>query len=231
MSALGDIMAILMWKIISFLGAQLLWKAWHTAYLMMRTRWGSKRWWREKMKPIVLAHTMKNDGRDVHDEDLHVQREWFVDLMSGVMDEKTLSWMTMSMLMMIRHQELHPDRIAVPKLGNVLLGRSVATSLNRPLVVIRPEESQQWRRGRAFDGEIRESDSVVLVDDVASKGSFLKRCVEVVEQSNAEISHIIVLVERTEYRCQETLGGNVTLVSLMQLSDESIKLDREERGR
>jgi orotate phosphoribosyltransferase len=153
----------------------------------------------------------------------HERVKWFVDFLSGVVKQSTRADLENAIIWKMHQEGLTPNKIAVPKLGNVLLARGVADRLKLPLVLLRPTAAEQWRAGVPFDGDLHETDRVLLVDDVASKARFLIRCVTALRDRHLEASNIVVVAERSEYRCAAELEREgVKLHAVIQLDDAAI---------
>jgi len=89
--------------------------------------------------------------------------------------------------------ELEFDLVLSPAVGGVLIGHEVARALGRRhLFCERKEGALQLRRGF----EIHKSESVLLVDDVLTRGTSFTEMHELVQQSEAQVHGIAVIVDR-----------------------------------
>lgn len=160
-----------------------------------------------------------------------VQAAWFIDFLSAVTDlddrvvlEKCLTrWIFIS-LGRLGRDPAGVDRIAVPKLGNILLADMVARRLRRPILIVRQEPSEHNRPGRFFEGEYKAGDNVILIDDISSDAEFLIRCVNQLKSVNLDVVGVLSLLDRKEGRCRERLAdSNVNFAPLLAMNDAEIE--------
>ncbi len=91
--------------------------------------------------------------------------------------------------------ELEYDLVLSPAVGGILIGQEVARALGRRhLFCERKDGRLALRRGFG----IRKSESVLLVDDVLTRGTSFGEMRQLVEEQEAEVHGIAVIVDRRE---------------------------------
>ncbi len=94
-----------------------------------------------------------------------------------------------------RCNELEYDLVLSPAVGGILIGHEVARALGRRhLFCERKDGHLQLRRGFS----VRKSESVLLVDDVLTRGTSFREMQALVEASEATVHGIAVIVDRRE---------------------------------
>jgi orotate phosphoribosyltransferase len=155
----------------------------------------------------------------------------FVDFLSAATDATEKRQLERCALRWIRlkFQEL-PDALAVPKLGNVLYSEAVARSLALPLVIVRQESHLFIRGGNAMEGKLHPGANVLVIDDIGSDGDFLLRCIDQLQQLQATVVGVLVLINRVEGTArQAVLAKRLRFESIVDLSDSDISNWRSER--
>ncbi|MCP9837438.1 hypothetical protein KBY84_08015 [Cyanobium sp. N.Huapi 1H5] len=132
----------------------------------------------------------------------------FIDFFSASVDKSSRTLLERCVTRWIRLNFTSiPEKIAVPKLGNVLLAADVADRLGVPLVVVRQLQGQNLKPYDPFEGELKPGDHVLLVDDVASDGEFLEVAISELQKRHANVS-VLVLVNRLEGTARDKLASS-----------------------
>ena len=113
-----------------------------------------------------------------------------------------------------------PDKIAVPKLGNVLLADAIASRLGIPLIIVRQDVSVFIRGGQPFEGIVSAGEKVLIVDDVASDGEFLVSAAAQIQSAQASLLGVFCLVNRREGNAKSALAErNIELSYIEEIDD------------
>jgi hypothetical protein len=109
--------------------------------------------------------------------------------------------------------------VLVPREGNVALGLAVAQAMQLPPVLVRERPLFQRTTESILTGGL-----LILVDDIWSDGTVLRRAVELARFDNFSISDGVLLFARAEGTVIEDLAeSNVLLRPRAQLSDADIE--------
>jgi orotate phosphoribosyltransferase len=150
---------------------------------------------------------------------------YYIDLMTTVTtrDEKLL--LDRCLLRWIRlHYDTIPDKIAVPKLGNVILAESVASRLGVPLIIVRQDTHLFIRGGHSLEGKLSPGEKVLLIDDVASEAEFLVRCLNQLRKFQATLVGSLCVVNRTEGDAKSVHKKiGVPFTYILELNDNELR--------
>jgi len=121
-------------------------------------------------------------------------------------------------------EAIYFDRIAVPIGGNYFLGQYLAERLRKPLVVIlnqpRIYTNCYWM------GELKQGEKLIMINDVGVTGKRLIDSAEIIRtRGHADVQHIFVLVERTEFNARSLLAEcpePLYLHSMVEMNDQQI---------
>ncbi len=178
----------------------------------------------KKVKEIALAHSVPYEMPKGVGIFSPVAVKWYIDLMWACTKLKTLNKLTQYMVGFL-HMSVSTkfDRIAVPKLGNVVLATAVARTVHVPLVVVRQVRTIQSRADTPFDGETIAGERILLIDDVASDHLFLTSCISILRSASLQVSDVVVLLNRKEGHCIDKLSKmNVEFHKLFDIDDAGI---------
>jgi orotate phosphoribosyltransferase len=205
------------------------------------------RWWmlltwsadrvKAEVRGIVCEHVItfvKPQNCATYGEPIFVK--FYIDFMSAATlpDRKALLERCMLRWIKLKFSTL-PAIIAVSKLGNVILAEAIARRLNRPLLLVRQDTHLFIRGGHSLEGRLAAGDRVLLVEDVASDGVYLLRCLEQMRAFQAEIVGVMCLVNRGEGNSVAVLAeAQVPFTFVEQLDDGAIEAmiasQRDARG-
>ena len=208
---------------------------WFFKHWLVSTYWsltGDRATIEAALKDIAVRHSFPFDEpRNVATYGT-VNVAWFVDLLSAVCESDDREILDRLLARWIHLLGVKPDKVAVPKLGNVILAMTVAQRLRAPLAIVRQEAKHEIGRPSPFDGKVEAGDKVLLVDDVASDGVFLRVCVERLRSASAQVIAVIVLVNRTEGSAATDLEkAQIPFHALISLGDQEIeKLRQQQNG-
>lgn len=167
---------------------------------------------------ILLGGVARDDGT-LKDR---VLVRYYIDLMEAVMDHAKLDALAATLAHAILESE-SCDRIVGIKKGNVILAYEVARLLKKKFSVFKTDMS--YKMGPPFDGEIRNKEKIVIVDDVASDSSMLLNTARQINLYHAEVSMVATLIERMEGGARSDLmkQRGIKLRSLCRVDDVAIE--------
>ena len=114
---------------------------------------------------------------------------------------------------------LQPNLIVGPAMGGIILAYELARKLGcRAMFAEKEGEGMAMKRGFV----LQETDRVLIIEDAVSTGGSVRKVVDIVEESPAELIGVAVLIDRT---MGQVNFGKVPLVSLMQMQIESWTAD------
>ncbi|AEC52695.1 orotate phosphoribosyltransferase [Pyrococcus sp. NA2] len=92
---------------------------------------------------------------------------------------------------------LEYDKVAGPELGAVPIATALSLETNKPLLIIRKKKKEHGT-GKIIEGEVREGDRVLLVEDVTTTGGSVIRAAKILREHGANVVGIFVVVDREE---------------------------------
>jgi orotate phosphoribosyltransferase len=94
-------------------------------------------------------------------------------------------------------RETGSDRIGAVALGGVPLAAVASVESGMPYVIAR-KEAKDYGTANAVEGELKEGDEVVVVEDIVTTGASAVEAVEKLRAAGATVNEIIVVVDRQE---------------------------------
>ncbi len=115
------------------------------------------------------------------------------------------------------------ERIAGIPLAGLPLGALVALQLEKPFLYIRPRAKVHGRQ-RLIEGIIMPGDRVLMIDDLITTGSSLRKAVVAVRAEGGVVNSAAVLLDREEGGKESLTKDNVNLHFVMKASEAADKL-------
>jgi len=89
------------------------------------------------------------------------------------------------------------DRIGAVALGGVPLGAVASVKAGVPYVVAR-KDRKEYGTGNVIEGELKEGDRLVVVEDIVTTGGSAVEAVEKLREAGAVVEDIVVVIDREE---------------------------------
>jgi orotate phosphoribosyltransferase len=110
-----------------------------------------------------------------------------------------------------------------PKLAGVALGAVplvAATSLvtGKPYVIVR-KATKEYGTSNRIEGQLTESEEVVVLEDIATTGQSALNAVEALRETDARVSRVLVVVDREEGARETLAERDVALDALLTASE------------
>lgn len=120
--------------------------------------------------------------------------------------------------MMAVHTDKDAQRIAGMELGAVPIAAALSLKTGIPYVMIRKKKKGHGTGGR-IEGEIKEGEKVIVVEDVTTTGGSSVETVEVLREFGAIVEKVLVVVDRQEggKEAMEEIG--VELIPMLTAED------------
>ncbi len=90
---------------------------------------------------------------------------------------------------------LHFDRLAAIPLGGLPIGVALSMVMERPLIYPRMQ-AKQHGTGRQIEGEFKPGETVLLIDDVLSRGDSKLEALAVIEAAGLKVPNLLVVIDR-----------------------------------
>lgn len=115
------------------------------------------------------------------------------------------------------------ERIAGIPLAGLPFGSLVAYQLKKPFLYVRPRIKLHGRQ-RRIEGIIMPGDRVLLIDDLITTGSSLRKAVAAVRAEGGVVNDVVVLLDREEGGKERLAKDDVAIHCLMKASEAADKL-------
>ncbi len=110
------------------------------------------------------------------------------------------------------------DRVAGMELGAVPLAVALSLDLDVPFVIIR-KEKKGYGAGKRFEGEIKEGERILLVEDVVTTGGSVAQAVEIIRGAGGECKRAVTVIDRLEGGAENLQKINIDLTSILTIRD------------
>jgi len=127
------------------------------------------------------------------------------------------------------------DRLAAIPYAALPIGVAVSLVLDRPMIYPR-KEAKDYGTGRLIEGEYLENETILLIDDLITKGHSKIEAIAPLVAAGLKVNDILVLIDREQGGAQELANAGCrlhTVLTLTQLLDALVrrkKLAAEKRA-
>ena len=112
--------------------------------------------------------------------------------------------------------------IAGAELGGVSLAAAASMAAGKPFVIIR-NAKKDYGTSKPFEGKMTESDSVLLVEDIATTGGQVLEAAKLITELGANVERIVCVIDRQEGARENIEGAGFVFESLLTKGDLGIK--------
>lgn len=125
-------------------------------------------------------------------------------------------------------RELNPDKIAGAFTSGIPIATAISMKTNIPMVYIRPRAKEHGLKTR-IEGEIREGETVLFVDDVLSEAALNIEFISYIRDAGGIVKDMLVILNYGKQLFAEMNKAHVNLHSLISARDLAMNLVK--RGR
>lgn len=119
----------------------------------------------------------------------------------------------------------HDSICAVPT-GGLPFATLLAQRTGKPLTYVR-KEGKSHGEGRKIEGEMKQGDDFLLVDDIVTTGGSVISAAKSVREAGGSVSQVAVLVDRTEGGSENLKGEGIELLKLANIEPIVEELGRQ----
>jgi orotate phosphoribosyltransferase len=128
--------------------------------------------------------------------------------------------------------EAFAERVGDAKLAGVALGAVplvavTAVETGTPYVIAR-KQAKEYGTGNRIEGRLSAGEEVVVLEDIATTGQSALDAVEALREAGAEVSRVLVVVDRQEGASELLAEHGIELESLLTASELLADEDRAE---
>jgi uridine monophosphate synthetase len=114
-------------------------------------------------------------------------------------------------------QRIAFDRIAAIPYAGLPIGVAISLEMDRPLVYPRQEVKAHGTR-RAVEGDYRQGEIALLVDDVITRGGSKLEAIATLEESGLKVRDVLVLIDREQGGGEDLARAGYILHSVFRLA-------------
>jgi orotate phosphoribosyltransferase len=144
------------------------------------------------------------------------ESDYYVDMKKAITDPQILSQIAKIISVMINKDEI--ERVAGPALGAVPIATAVALNSGIPMLMIRKAQ-KDYGTSKLIEGELKEGDRVIVVEDVTTTGNSLLKAIKAVVDNGGIMERAFVVVDREEGAVEELKKEGLLLEPLVSISD------------
>ena len=104
------------------------------------------------------------------------------------------------------------------ELGSVPIATAVSLETDRELIIVR-KKSKDYGTKSMVEGELKEGDKVILVEDVTTTGGSVMKAVEVIRSMGGVVDRVFVVVDRGEGAKENLERIGVELIPLVTVDE------------
>jgi orotate phosphoribosyltransferase len=123
------------------------------------------------------------------------ESDYYVDMKKAITDPEILK--IIAELISSKIKEDNIDKIAGPALGAVPIATAVSLNSMNPLLMIR-KEKKGYGTSNLIEGDLKEGDNVIVVEDVTTTGNSLLKAIDAIEDNKGHVKRAFVVVDRCE---------------------------------
>ena len=142
--------------------------------------------------------------------------DYYVDMKKAITNPQILSLVAKIITHLIRDDKI--DKIAGPALGAVPIATAVALHSDIPMLMIRKAQ-KDYGTSKLIEGDLKEKDKVILVEDVTTTGKSLLKAVKAVMDNGGQIRRTFVVVDREEGAVDKLRKEGLQLEPIVSISD------------
>lgn len=144
------------------------------------------------------------------------ESDYYVDMKKAITDPEILSQAAKIISHLISDDDI--DLVAGPALGAVPIATAVALHSGIPMLMIRKAQ-KDYGTSKLIEGELKEGDKVIVVEDVTTTGNSLLKAVKAVQDNGGVVARTFVVVDREEGAVEELKKGGIILEPLVSIGD------------
>jgi len=144
------------------------------------------------------------------------ESDYYVDMKKAITDPQILSQVAKIISHIISDDDI--DLVAGPALGAVPIATAVALHSHIPMLMIR-KAKKDYGTSQLIEGELKEGNKVIVVEDVTTTGNSLLKAVKAVQDKGGIVERTFVVVDRQEGAVEALKKEGIILEPLVSIGD------------
>ena len=109
-------------------------------------------------------------------------------------------------------------KVAGVELGSVPIATAVSIIAQKPLLIVRKKPKDYGTKNK-IEGELKEGDKVIIVEDVTTTGGSVLKAVKEIRENGGIVDRVFVVVDRLEGAKENLQKENVELIPLVTVEE------------
>ena len=109
-------------------------------------------------------------------------------------------------------------KVAGVELGSVPIATAVSIIAQKPLLIVRKKPKDYGTKNK-IEGELKEGDRVIIVEDVTTTGGSVLKAVKEIRENGGIVDRVFVVVDRLEGAKENLQKENVELIPLVTVEE------------
>lgn len=144
------------------------------------------------------------------------ESDYYVDMKKAITQPEILKIIAEIINEMIKDDRI--SKIAGPALGAVPLATAISLESQKPLLMIR-KEKKGYGTSKLIEGELKQGDKVIVVEDVTTTGNSLLKAVKAIQENGGKVERAFVIVDRSEGAIEILKNNEIDLEPLILVED------------
>ncbi len=144
--------------------------------------------------------------------------DYYIDLKKAYTDPRILKLISRRIIRIIKKENIQFDKIAGIELGSVPIAVALSLDLDKQFLIIRKKKKEHGTE-RKIEGEVKEGEIVVIVEDVTTTGNTVVEAVKSLRNSGAVVKDVVVVVDREEGAEENLKKEGVRLIPVFKASE------------
>ncbi len=111
--------------------------------------------------------------------------------------------------------------IAGAELGGVALAAAASLAADLPFIIVR-NSKKGYGTSNLFEGVLKDGDSVLLVEDIATTGGQVLEAAQAIRDAGANVEHIVAVIDRQEGARKNVTDAGFEFAALLTKTDLGI---------
>ncbi len=144
------------------------------------------------------------------------ESDYYVDMKKAITDPEILQAIADLITAKIENEDI--DKVAGPALGAVPIATAVSLNSKLPLLMIR-KEKKGYGTSKLIEGDLKEGDNVIVVEDVTTTGNSLIKAINAIEENKGIVKRAFVVVDRAEGALDNFEKKGIKLEPLISINE------------
>lgn len=144
------------------------------------------------------------------------ESDYYVNMKMAITNPKILKTIAIIVSKQIINDNI--NKVAGPALGAVPIATAVSLESEIPMLMVR-KAKKGYGTSKLIEGELKEGDSIIVVEDVTTTGNSLIKAIKALEENGGKVKKAVVVVDRAEGAIENLKNEGIVLEPLISIND------------